>query len=109
MKVMYEAKGIFRGNYPFVAQPLALKTSVEPGDIIAIDSSGNYGKYDESTYTQVYAVATQKVTYSSTPIECEAILAGYIIKDFIKFKDSETPAKVLQQTQELKKVGIIIG
>ncbi|MBR8701152.1 hypothetical protein IX317_001850 [Fusobacterium sp. DD29] len=109
MKDSYEARGLFRGNYPFIVQSLGLKTSVEPGDIIAIDSTGNYGKYDESTYTQVYAVATQGVTYSSSTVECEAVLTGYLVKDFIKFKDSGTPDKVLKQIQELKKVGIIIG
>ena len=50
-------KQIFHGDYPLVSQPLTVKNAVKAGDVIGVDASGNYGKYNESTYTTPYAVA----------------------------------------------------
>lgn len=108
MKMTYEAKGMFRGHHPFIAQPLTLKTAIKTGEIIGVAANGDYGKYDESTYTQVYAIATQDVELTSGTAVSEALLTAYLVKDFVKFTSTEA-AKILKETQELRKIGIFIG
>lgn len=105
-KFTNEEKQIFYGDYPLVAQSLPLKTTVVAGDVIGVDAEGNYGKYDEATYTTPYAVATQGVTFSSDPVNCECILAAYLMESFVLFP--EDTSKKLKLKQELRKIGIFL-
>ena len=101
-KFTNEEKQIFYGDYPLVAQSLPLKTTVIEG----VDAEGNYGKYDESTYTTPYAVATQGVTFSSDPVNCECILAAYLMESFVLLPSDA--GKKLKLKQELRKIGIFL-
>lgn len=101
-----EEKQIFYGDYPLVAQSLPLKTTVVEGDVIGVDAEGNYGKYDEATYTTPYAVATQGVTFSSDPVNCECILAAYLMENFVLLPSDA--GKKLKLKQELRKIGIFL-
>lgn len=105
-KFTNEEKQIFYGDYPLVAQSLPLKTTVVAGDVIGIDAEGNYGKYDEVTYTTPYAVATQGVTFSSDPVNCECLLAAYLMESFVLLP--EDASKKLKLKQELRKIGIFL-
>lgn len=105
-KFTNEEKQIFYGDYPLVAQSLPLKTTVIEGDVIGVDAEGNYGKYDEITYTTPYAVATQKVTFSSDPVNCECILSAYLMESFVLLPSDA--GKKLKLKQELRKIGIFL-
>lgn len=105
-KFTNEEKQIFYGDYPLVAQSLPLKTTVIEGDVIGVDAEGNYGKYDEATYTTPYAVATQGVTFSSSPVNCECILAAYLMESYVLLPVNA--GKKLKLKQELRKIGIFL-
>lgn len=105
-KFTNEEKQIFYGDYPLVVQSLPVKSTVVAGDVIGVDAEGNYGKYDEATYTTPYAVATQGVTFSSDPVNCECILAAYLMESFVLLP--EDTSKKLKLKQELRKIGIFL-
>lgn len=105
-KFTNEEKQIFYGDYPLVAQSLPVKSTVVAGDVIGVDAEGNYGKYDEVTYTTPYAVATQGVAFSSDPVNCECILAAYLMESFVLLP--EDASKKLKLKQELRKIGIFL-
>lgn len=102
--VNYEEKGILAGAFPVVTEILKLKTSLEAGDIIGVDASGNYGKLDTATYTEPYAIAYNGATHDSTDVECGSILTGEILKDFVKLPSGTEAVTV----QKLRKLGIFI-
>ena len=102
--INYEEKGILAGAFPVVAETLKLKTSLEVGDIIGVDASGNYGKLDTATYTEPYAIAYNGATHDSTDVECVSILTGEILKDFVKLPSGTEAVTV----QKLRKSGIFI-
>lgn len=102
--INYEEKGILAGTFPVVAETLKLKTSLEAGDIIGVDASGNYGKLDTATYTEPYAIAYNGATHDSTDVECVSILTGEILKDFVKLPSGTEAVTV----QKLRKLGIFI-
>lgn len=105
-KFTNEEKQIFYGDYPLVAQSLPVKSTVVAGDVIGVDAEGNYGKYDEATYTIPYAIATQGVTFSSDPVNCECLLAAYLMESFVLLP--EDASKKLKLKQELRKIGIFL-
>lgn len=102
--INYEEKGILAGAFPVIAETLKLKTSIEAGDIIGIDTNGNYGKLDTSTYTEPYAIAYNGVTHDSIDVECVSMLTGEILKDFVKLPSGTETATI----QKLRKLGIFI-
>ena len=87
---------IFQGSFPVETINQTLKTKVEAGDVIALDNSKNFGKYDGTTYTNVYGTIEE-------PGEVTVILTGGLIKDFVKFNNKEK-----ELTIELRKLGIFI-
>ena len=102
--INYEEKGILAGAFPVVTETLKLKTSLEAGDIIGVDASGNYGKLDTATYTEPYAISCNGATHDSTDVECVSILTGEILKDFVKLPSGTEAVTV----QKLRKLGIFI-
>lgn len=105
-KFSNEERQIFYGNYPLVSESLPLKTSVEEGDVIGVDEAGNYGKYDESTYTTPYAIAYEGATFSSDPVNCTCLLSAYVVEKFVKLP--QDAGKKLKLKQELRKIGLFI-
>ena len=102
--INYEEKGILAGAFPVVAETLKLKTSLEAGDIIGVDASGNYGKLDTATYTEPYAIAYDSATHDTSDVDCVAMLTGEILKDFVKLPSGTETATI----QKLRKLGIFI-
>lgn len=102
-KFTNEEKQIFYGEFPLISQPLTVKTAVAEGDVIGVDASGNYGKYDESTYTTPYAVAYEK---ADTGKECSSILTAYLMESFVLLP--EDAGKKLKLKQELRKIGLFL-
>ena len=96
-------KQIFHGDYPLVSQPLTVKNAVKAGDVIGVDSAGNYGKYDESTYTAPYAIAYEDAAASK---ECSCILSAYLVESFVLLP--EDAGKKLKLKQELRKIGLFL-
>lgn len=96
-------KQIFYGDYPLVSEALVIKTAVVAGDVIGVDTSGNYGKYDESTYTIPYAIAYED---SETNKNCSCLLAAYIVESFVKLPGEAN--KKLKLKQELRKIGLFL-
>lgn len=96
-------KQIFHGEYPLVSEALTLKTNVEEGDVIGTDTSGNYGKYDETTYTTPYAIAYEKCTANKN---CSCILSAYLMESFVKLPGEAE--KKLKLKQELRKIGLFL-
>ena len=107
VKFNKEDKQIFHGSYPFIAQPLPLKTSAEEGNIKAVSTAGDYGVYDGTTYTEPYAIAMGAVTHTTAEVECECILTGYLMQSFVKipFEKDADKRKLIQM---LKKQGIYL-
>lgn len=95
-----EEKRIFQGSFPVETINLESKTKLEAGDVVALDSSKNFGKYDGSTYTDVYGVAYEEIEEAGDVV---VILTGGLVKDFVKLQDKET-----ELTIELRKLGIFI-
>lgn len=105
-KFSNEEKQIFYGDYPLVVESLPLKTTVAAGDVIGVDASGNYGKYDEETYTIPYAVAYAPATHESEDVKCECLLAASLMESFVLLP--EEPAKKVKLKQELRKIGLFL-
>ena len=83
---------IFQGSFPVETINQTLKTKVEAGDVIALDNSKNFGKYDGTTYTSVYGVSYETIEQP-----------GDVVKDFVKFNNKEK-----ELTIELRKLGIFV-
>lgn len=96
-------KQIFYGDYPLVSQPLTVKNAVKAGDVIGVDTAGNYGKYDETTYTVPYAVAYEDADASK---ECSCILSAYLMESFVLLQGDAS--KKLKLKQELRKIGLFL-
>lgn len=97
-------KQIFFGDYPLVSQPLTVKTAVEAGDVIGVDASGNYGKYNKSaTYTTPYAIAYEGAEANK---QCSAILTAYLVESFVLLPSD--PTEKLKLKQELRKIGLFL-
>ncbi|ALQ36155.1 MULTISPECIES: hypothetical protein [Fusobacterium] len=91
---------IFQGSFPVETINQTLKTKVEAGDVIALDNSKNFGKYDGTTYTSVYGVSYETI---EQPGDVTVILTGGLVKDFVKFNNKEK-----ELTIELRKLGIFV-
>lgn len=98
----YEKKDvrIFQGIFPVETTNIESKTKLEAGDVIGVNTSGNFGKYDGTTYSDVYGVAYEAI---EEPGEVVVILTGGLVKDFVKFGENE--AKI---TLAFRKIGIFI-
>jgi hypothetical protein len=97
-------KQIFFGDYPLVSEPLAVKTAVKAGDVIGVDASGNYGKYDKSvTYTTPYAIAYEEAEANK---QCSALLTAYLVESFVLLPSD--PTEKLKLKQELRKIGLFL-
>lgn len=77
---------VFRGTFPVETTTVESKTKVEAGDIIGRDTSGNFGKYDKSTYTDIYGVAYEGI---ESPGDVFVILAGGLTKNFVKLQSND--------------------
>lgn len=91
---------VFQGSFPVETLNMTLKTQVEEGDVVALDTSGNLGKYDGATYTDVYGVSYETI---EAPGEAVIILTGGLVKGFLKFGSNEKKLVVA-----LRKVGIFV-
>lgn len=91
---------IFQGTFPVETTNIESKTKLETGDVIGVDTSGNFGKYDGATYPDVYGVAYEAIEEAG---EVVAILTGGLVKDFVKFGENETKI-----TLAFRKIGIFI-
>lgn len=97
-------KQIFFGDYPLISQPLTVKTAVEAGDVIGVDASGNYGKYNKSaTYTTPYAIAYEGAEANK---QCSALLTAYLVESFVLLPSA--PEEKLKLKQELRKIGLFL-
>lgn len=99
-------KQIFSGTYPIVPTTLSVKSTITEGDIIGVSTAGEYGKFDEATYTIPYAIAYGSATYVDTAIPCNCILTGEVVESFVKLPTDT--AKKLSLVQELRKIGLFI-
>lgn len=90
---------IFQGSFPVETTTVESKTKLEAGDIIALDSSKNFGKYD-SSYTDIYGVAYEDI---ENPGDVVVILTGGLTKNFVKLQSKEA-----ELTVALRKLGIFI-
>ena len=91
---------IFQGSFPVETINQTLKTKVEAGDVIALDNSKNFGKYDGTTYSDVYGVAYETTENAGQTV---VILTGGLVKSFPKFNGKEE-----ELTIALRKIGIFI-
>ena len=91
---------IFQGNFPVETINQTLKTKVEAGDVIALDNAKNFGKYDGTTYSNVYGVSYETIEEPGNAI---VILTGGLVKEFVKFNNKEK-----ELTIELRKLGIFV-
>lgn len=91
---------IFQGNFPIETGVLKLETAIEIGDIVALSSEKKFGKYDGSTYTDVYGVAYETKEEAG---QTGVILTGGLVKSFVKFNGKEE-----EITIALRKIGIFV-
>lgn len=98
--VSKEDKRIFQGTFPVETTSLNLATTAKAGDVIGVNSSKKFGKYDGSTYTDVYGVAYEAI---EEPGQAVVILTGGLVKDYIDFNEKEE-----ELTIALRKIGIFI-
>ena len=91
---------IFQGTFPVETTNLTSKTILEAGDVIALSAAKEFGKYDGTTYTDIYGVAYESI---EAPGQVVVILTGGLVKDFVKFGENE--AKI---TLAFRKIGIFI-
>lgn len=103
VKFSNEEKQIFYGDYPLISEPLTVKTAVKAGDVIGVDTNGVYGKYDEETYTEPYAIAYEDTEAEK---ECPSILVAYLMESFVSLP--EDAIKKLKLKQELRKIGLFL-
>lgn len=103
VKFTNQEKQIFYGNYPLISEALVVKTAVKEGDVIGVDTSGNYGKYDEATYTTPYAVAYEAGEINKS---CSCILTAYLMESFVLLP--EAADKKLKLKQELRKISLFL-
>lgn len=103
VKFTNEEKQIFYGDYPLISEALLVKTAVDAGDVIGVDADGNYGKYDEATYTTPYAVVYEK---GEADTNCSCILTAYLMESFVLLPEDDT--KKLKLKQELRKIGLFL-
>nr|DAK15636.1 MAG TPA: Head decoration protein, Viral protein.5A [Caudoviricetes sp.] len=91
---------IFQGNFPIETNALTLQTKVEAGDIVALSTDKKFGKYDGTTYSDVYGVAYETIENAGQTV---VILTGGLVKNFVKFNGKEE-----ELTIALRKIGIFI-
>ena len=91
---------IFQGDFPTETNALTLQTKVEAGDVAGINSEKKFGKYDGTTYSDVYGVAYETTENVGQTV---VILTGGLVKNFVKFNGKEE-----ELTVELRKIGIFI-
>lgn len=84
---------ILVGGFPSITDFKTVKTAIEEGDVIGISSEGNYGKYDEMTYADVYGIAYENALADST---CSILLAGEISSSFVKIATEKKEATILK-------------
>ena len=95
----YRPKNI-QGNFPIETNALTLQTKVEAGDIVALSTDKKFGKYDGTTYSDVYGVAYETTENAGQTV---VILTGGLVKNFVKFNGKEE-----ELTIALRKIGIFI-
>lgn len=84
---------ILAGGFPSITDFKIVKTAIEEGDIVGVSSDGNYGKYDEVTYTDVYGIAYDNALADST---CSILLTGEISSSFVKIPTEKKEAVILK-------------
>lgn len=97
----FQPKNILTGGFPVVTDSIAVKTTVESGDIVGLSAKKEYGKYDTATYTDIVGVAYDAIVAEGTGT---VILTGELSAEFVSLPVS----KEIETKNSLRKLSIFI-
>lgn len=97
----HERKSILAGNFPVLDKVVKVVTPVKEGDIVGVSATNTYGKFDKSTYTEVYGIAYTAAEGSS---ECGILITGEIAEEFVLLPVGEEEAT----KNLLKKISLFV-